>query len=283
MRDRSRGGWRSPSARRAALALVLGPGLLGSWGCGAVDGAEEEPPPEAGATSASDLPQPLEGDWVMTRYVETLERTRDPEAALRTLGGDQPSMLRISRNGNGEIWLAVLNFHEAVVAHVAERGAATEGGTVTFSRPFDWPPLQGAHRVRLLEDGLLRWNVESGSAAREWVLRRVEPSVELWASRVVLGGIYGDNAGRTFDFRDDGTLVRNGQSHRYRVHLDMVGVGCPYLELDPTGPDQARRAIFGFRRDGERLLLFDAGSEAEPEISCEGTPLSILTPRASSR
>jgi hypothetical protein len=112
-------------------------------------------------------------------------------------------------------------------------------------------------------------------------LQRADPAVEEWASRLVLGGSYTDGAGRPLDFRADGSVGWEGVEYRYRLYLDMVGVDCPYLDLVSKSEGEPRRSIFGFRREGEQLLLFDAGSAKEPMITCEGTPLLVLTPRAS--
>jgi hypothetical protein len=88
-----------------------------------------------------------------------------------------------------------------------------------------------------------------------------------------------DGAGRPIDFGEDGGVVWEGVEHQYRIYLDMVGVDCPYLDLVTEAQREPRRSIFGFRREGELLLLFDAGSATEPMITCEGTPLLVLTPR----
>jgi hypothetical protein len=225
--------------------------------------------------------QRLDGDWVVREYAEALVRTRDPQQALAAVNASEPILLRISQSDEGEAWLAVLNFHEGVRALVESRDSLAGGGwnEVRFSRPFDWPLLAGDHAVKKDPEGMLSWRVEADAEAVEWVLQRTEPSVERWASVVVLGGSYTDGAGQPVHFAGDGLVVWKGTAHRYRASLDMVGVDCPYLELVNEGEGERRRLIFGFRREDERLLLFDAGSASEPVISCQGPPLLVLTPR----
>jgi hypothetical protein len=225
--------------------------------------------------------QRLDGDWVVREYAEALVRTRDPQQALAAVNASEPILLRISQSDEGEAWLAVLNFHEGVRALVESRDSLAGGGwnEVRFSRPFDWPLLAGEHSVRREPDGTLTWRIEAESERRGWVLQRADPSVEQWASRVVLSGSYTDGTGRPVDFGEDGLVVWQGVEHRYRAYLDMVGVDCPYLDLVSEAGGEGERSIFGFRREGERLLLFDAGSTAEPVVTCEGTPFLVLTPR----
>jgi hypothetical protein len=246
--------------------------------CGPGQGGE----PPVGGLSAQDAanPQRLDGDWVLQGYAEALLRSRDPQQAIEAVNPADPILLRISRSDDGEAWLAVLNFHEGVSAILESRDSLVEDGwrRVRFSHPFDWPLLAGDHAVKKDAEGRLTWRIEADSANRDWVLQRADPSIEQWASVVVLGGSYTDGTGRPIDFGEDGLVLWKDSAHSYRVHLDMVGVDCPYLEL-VSEDEERRRYLFGFRREGQLLLLFDAGSASEPVITCEGTPLLILTSR----
>jgi hypothetical protein len=267
----------SPLAVRWLSALAILTMLLSA--CGSEQAGEST----VGDLEAQDAlrQQRLDGDWVVRDYAEALVRTRDPQKALAAVNASEPILLRISRSEEGEAWLAVLNFHEGVWSLVQGRDTLTGGdwNRVRFARPFDLPLLVGEHSVREGPDGTLTWRIETESGSREWVLKRTDPSVEQWASRVVLTGSYTDGAGRPIDFGEDGGVVWEGVEHQYRIYLDMVGVDCPYLDLVTEAQREPRRSIFGFRREGELLLLFDAGSATEPMITCEGTPLLVLTPR----
>jgi hypothetical protein len=226
------------------------------------------------------VPEVVPGDWIRVEYAELLERTRDPERALQAVDPATPVVLRVAPAEQGHAWLAVFNFHEGVWAAV-ERLDPVDGGSArraVFSRPFETPLLAGEHRL-LAGDrpDRVRWQVRDGERERSWEMRRVEPSVEAWAGPVVLGGRYADATGRPFDFGDGGRLVWDGREYRYRVHLDMVGAECPYFEAE-SADGQSPAVTFGFRRDGEQLMLFDAGTADDPVIVCEGAPLHVLTP-----
>lgn len=264
---------RHPHLLLAAVALLLAAGCEGTdRGAPAEEPEQPSLPPELAAPS---------GDWIREDYATRLEETRDPQRALTAVDPSEPVVLRIVPGDTGQAWLAVLNFHEGVWARVdsltTEPGGASR--RVVFSRPFETPLLAGEHRLLPGgEAGRIRWAVREGERERSWLMRRAEPTVERWASALILGGSYSDAAGRSLEFGDDGRLIWSGREYQYRVHLDMVGVGCPYFEAEPL--DNASSAVmFGFERSGDQLHLYDAGSADDPSIQCTGTPLQVLTPR----
>jgi hypothetical protein len=251
----------------------LGWVLLAAGGC-APAGNGEEPLTRVADAQTTEAGVSLTGDWVLREYVLELERTRDPLLSGQVLDPTAPALLRIRSGDEGEEWMAVLNFHEGVTAVVERR----DDGVVTFRTPFDFSGLRGEHHVSHAGPSELRWRVVTDDTVREWVMRRVEPAAEIWASRTVLGGRYTDGAGRVFHFADDGHLTRDGATLEYRVSLDVVGVECPLLELEPISATSGVGTIFPFRRAGERVLLFDAGPPSTPTITCEGNPLITLNP-----
>ncbi len=196
----------------------------------------------------------LAGDYVRSDYLETLRKTNSP---LKSLMFDTPQMAVVDDKGpQGEIVNSIFNFHEGGASFLLSRGSLRPDADGGFSLSnLAFKVIDSRHFVLGFDRFPASTYTFVGDLAR--------------FMRGVLVGVYSDQSGRPYAFRDDGTANFAGRTFRYTVGADQVINRFDYFQ------DDTEHKVFGFKRVGNTVEVFRTKGELGQEV--EEKPFLLLT------
>jgi hypothetical protein len=202
----------------------------------------------------------FKGVWINKAYLQALEETHSPCAALGTPHASIP-YIDVSRNGMQ--WLegfhegngfGIKDFKKSIETNMYEFSRQTEEGTI----------LPQKFIISSMRPNEVTWTTTREVYGKEtkqfsYDFIKLNEKVEYRINHIVLTGKYLDNDGNIYIFSDSGRATWPSGGIEYKLTLDcfLVDMDC-LVNRSEKNTTTDNYVIYGFKRDVQTLLLYRA-------------------------
>ncbi|MCX6119771.1 MAG: hypothetical protein NT027_19725 [Proteobacteria bacterium] len=206
------------------------------------------------------------GVWLTSDYLKELSETRSPmhAAKIGIISG-----IEIKRSDSTRNYFENFHFHEGAAGTIDRFEASQIGFKLHFKAPTDISESRDFfYDPKSSPINKITMDYKSSKV----LLERVSTNSETYVISKVLEGRYRDESGAKYEFSKNGKARFPGKEFKFKINLDGSETEQDYI-FKMKGP--RRIPIYGFRWEGEALLLLSCKSEP-PFVERNSTTLKRL-------
>ena len=211
----------------------------------------------------------LKGYWYSPHYIKTLIETRSPIDAARN---DEVTGIDVQKNGDAFTYLENYRFHEGAKGRIEKLVTTAAGFRLQFQKPSDFS--EPREFLKSLKTSTSDKAIILVYQTKPVSLERLPTAPETFAITKSLAGTYKDETGKMYSFSGSGKAKSPQKSFNFKLNMDATETERDYI-FEMSGPK--RIAIYGFRWEGQELLLLQVRTEA-PMVEKDAATLHRLKP-----
>lgn len=227
------------------------------------------------------LPSALKGLWISKPYYDTLAASKSALRAYHAIPNGISDLRIYSYEGHSML-LWDNAFHDLGGCEMTDFHKSANGLGWEFFENATTPE----QRFILISDSTLEWIARSTDertlATDSMQFIRLPDTLYVVMNHLVIAGVYLDDSGRKYVFKDSGSAIWPNQTFKYEIQDEYPGTAdtCDsFFDLSHTYSPQNLCVCYGFAWHGSILEIFREATDEEDneeEVLFEKAPFLIL-------